>query len=145
MQTQAQSALLSPGSKVTALRTLFGELLEPVAGRQHIVDTMSGNDIRYFAGDHPLVGALVPELTVTTTSGVVRLAELRRTGRPLLLDLAGVGSVADGWRDRVDVVSGTSGGLPALLIRPDGFVAWAGSSSDGLAEALERWFGSAKA
>ena len=142
MQTQAQSALLSPGDKVTALRTLFGELLEPVAARQHVVDTMSGNDIRYFAGDHPLVGALVPELTVTTTAGVARLAELRRTGRPLLLDLAGVGSVADGWKDRVDVVSGTSGELPALLIRPDGVVAWAGSSSDGLVEALERWFGS---
>ncbi|QUQ64811.1 FAD-dependent monooxygenase [Kutzneria sp. CA-103260] len=151
MQTQAQSALLSPGSKITALRTLFDELLAPAAARQHIVDTMSGNDIRYFTGDHPLVGALVPELAVTTTAGVVRLAELRRTGRPLLLDLAGVGSVADGWRDRVDVVSGTSAdhpaqsGHPALLIRPDGFVAWAGSSADGLVEALERWFGSATA
>ncbi|MFI9379655.1 FAD-dependent monooxygenase [Kutzneria sp. NPDC052558] len=142
MQTQAQSALLSPGSKVTALRTLFAELIEPVAARRHIVDTMSGHDTRYFAGDHPLVGALVPELSVTTTAGVVRLAELRRTGRPLLLDLAGVAPVAAGWRDRVDVVTGSSADHPALLIRPDGFVAWAGASPDGLAEALERWFGS---
>jgi 2-polyprenyl-6-methoxyphenol hydroxylase-like FAD-dependent oxidoreductase len=142
MQTQAQSALLSPGAKVTALRSLFSELLSTVDARQHIVDTMSGNDLRYFTGDHPLVGTLAPELAVTTTSGVVRLAELRRSGRPLLLDLADLGSAIDGWRDRVDVVTGTCPGQPALLIRPDGYVAWAGSSSSGLVAALERWFGS---
>lgn len=91
--------------------------------------------------DHPLVGHLAPELSVTTTAGVVRLAELLRTGRPLLLDLAGVGAVAGGWRDRVDVVSATGPDQPALLIRPDGFVAWAGFDSTGLADALTRWFG----
>ncbi|MFC0435493.1 FAD-dependent monooxygenase [Kutzneria buriramensis] len=138
MQTQSQSALLAPGTKVTALRTLFEELLESVDVRQHIVDTMSGNDTRYFESDHPLVGRLAPEMSVTTTDGVVRLAELRRTGRPLLLDPSGLGAVADGWRDRVDVVSGDG---PALLIRPDGFVAWAGDSADGLVDALTRWFG----
>jgi hypothetical protein len=68
----------------------------------------------------------------------VRLAELRRTGRPLLLDPSGLGSVAAGWRDRVDVVSCDG---PALLLRPDGFVAWAGDSADGLVDALTRWFG----
>ncbi|WP_043714239.1 FAD-dependent monooxygenase [Kutzneria sp. 744] len=141
MQTQAQSALLAPGTKVTALRTLFEELLGSVDVRRHIADTMSGNDIRYFAGDHPLVGALVPELSITTTDGVVRLAELLRSGRPLLLDLAGVGSVAGGWRDRVDVVAGAHPDHPALLVRPDGFVAWAGISGQGLVEALTRWFG----
>jgi hypothetical protein len=145
MQTQAQSALLAPGSKVTALRTLFEELLASPDNRGHIADTMSGNDIRYFAGDHPLVGRLLPELSVTTTDGVVRLAELLRTGRPLLLDLAGIGGAADGWRDRVDVVAGAHPDHPALLIRPDGFVAWAGTTAEGLAEALTRWFGSATA
>jgi 2-polyprenyl-6-methoxyphenol hydroxylase-like FAD-dependent oxidoreductase len=138
MQTQSQSALLAPGTKVTALRTLFEELLESVDVRGHIVNTMSGNDTRYFEADHPLVGRLVPERSVTTTDGVVRLAELRRTGRPLLLDPSGLGSVAAGWRDRVDVVSCDG---PALLLRPDGFVAWAGDSADGLVDALTRWFG----
>jgi hypothetical protein len=138
MQTQTQAALLAPGANVTALRTLFGELLESLDTRRHIVDTMSGNDVRYEQSDHPLVGRLVPELSL---SGPVRLAELRRTGRPLLLDLAGVGAAAAGWRDRVDVVSATCPDQPALLIRPDGFVAWAGTSSAGLSDALTRWFG----
>ena len=138
MQTQSQAALLAPGSTVTALRTLFGELLESPDTRRHIVDTMSGNDVRYEQSDHPLVGRLVPELAL---SGSVRLAELRRTGRPLLLDLAGVGAAAAGWRDRVDVVSATCPDQPALLIRPDGFVAWAGFSDVGLTDALTRWFG----
>jgi 2-polyprenyl-6-methoxyphenol hydroxylase-like FAD-dependent oxidoreductase len=139
MQTQAQSALLAPGTKVTALRTLFEELLVSADTRQHIVDTMSGNDVRYEQSDHPLVGRLAPELSVTTTAGVVRLAELRRTGRPLLVDAVGVGEAAAGWRDRVDVVPTT--GPEALLIRPDGFVAWAGADATGLADALTRWFG----
>jgi 2-polyprenyl-6-methoxyphenol hydroxylase-like FAD-dependent oxidoreductase len=142
MQTQAQSALLAPGSKVTALRTLFEELLASPDTIGHIADTMSGNDIRYWPADHPLVGRLAPELSVTTTDGVVRLAELLRSGRPLLLDLAGVGDVAAGWRDRVDVVAGTHPDHPALLIRPDGFVAWAGTAAEGLVESLTRWFGS---
>ena len=143
MQTQAQSALLAPGSKVTALRILFGELMDVAEAKRHVVDTMSGNDTRYEMStvDHPLVGSLVPELAVTTTDGVVRVAELQRTGRPLLIDPAGVAAVADGWRDRVDVVACTSSAQPALLIRPDGFVAWAGSGSAGLSDALTRWFG----
>ena len=147
MQTQAQAALLAPGTTVTNLRTLFEELIELPDTKRHIVDTISGNDTRYEMGtvDHPLVGSLAPELTVTTTDGVVRLAELQRTGRPLLLDLAGVGAAAAGWRDRVDVVAATCPGQPALLIRPDGFVAWAGTSADGLDSALARWFGAATA
>jgi 2-polyprenyl-6-methoxyphenol hydroxylase-like FAD-dependent oxidoreductase len=142
MQTQAQSALLAPGSKVTALRTLFEELLASPENIGHIANTMSGNDVRYEPSDDPLVGRLVPELTVTTTDGVVRLVELLRTGRPLLLDLTGVGDAATGWRDRVDVVAGAHPDHPSLLIRPDGFVAWAGTSSAGLVETLTRWFGS---
>ena len=145
MQTQAQSALLAPGSKVTALHTLFEELLASPDNIQHIANTMSGNDVRYEQAENPLVGRLIPELSVTTTAGVVRLTELLRTGRPLLLDLAGVGDVAAGWRDRVDVVAGTHPDHPALLIRPDGFVAWAGTTPTGLAETLIRWFGSATA
>jgi 2-polyprenyl-6-methoxyphenol hydroxylase-like FAD-dependent oxidoreductase len=141
MQTQAQSALLAPGSKVTALRTLFEELLAAPDNRRHIANTMSGNDIRYERSDDPLVGALFPELSVTTADGMVRLAELLRAGRPLLLDLTGVGAAAAGWRDRVDVVAATCPGHPALLIRPDGFVAWAGSSETGLVDALTRRFG----
>jgi 2-polyprenyl-6-methoxyphenol hydroxylase-like FAD-dependent oxidoreductase len=151
MQTLAQSALLKPGPAVTALRTLFGELLSYPDTLRHIVDTMSGNDIRYDMAtvDHLLVGRLVPELALTTTAGVIRLAELRRTGRPVLLNLSGSSSIAQvaaGWRDRVDLVAATCPDQPAaLLLRPDGFVAWAGTTEDGLADALTRWFGAATA
>jgi hypothetical protein len=57
----------------------------------------------------------------------------------------GVGAAAAGWRDRVDVVSATCPGQPALLVRPDGFVAWAGPPSAGLSDALTRWLGAPKA
>jgi 2-polyprenyl-6-methoxyphenol hydroxylase-like FAD-dependent oxidoreductase len=152
MQTQAQSALIAPGGEVTALRELFGELLRQPGTVQHIADLMSGADVRYEpVTDHPLDGRWAPDLVLD--SGV-RLAELTRTARPLLLDFTTGASLADeltGWADRVDVVAGavTEEPATALLVRPDGYVAWASSSADpddgerkALRMALERWFGS---
>ncbi|MEV6872301.1 FAD-dependent monooxygenase [Amycolatopsis sp. NPDC051128] len=152
MHTQAQSALIAPGGDVTALRELFGELLRQPSTVQHIADLMSGADIRYDAAtDHPLDGRWAPDLVLDTG---VRLAELTRTARPLLLDFtadASLGGEVTGWTDRVDVVAGKPAEPPAtaLLVRPDGYVAWASSSADpddgerkALRLALERWFGS---
>jgi 2-polyprenyl-6-methoxyphenol hydroxylase-like FAD-dependent oxidoreductase len=153
MHTQAQSALIAPGGEVTALRELFEELLRQPGTVQHIADLMSGADVRYEPGtDHPLDGRWAPDLVLADGT---RLAELTRTARPLLLDLTpdgAVGGEARGWTDRVDVVTGGApAGAPAtaLLIRPDGYVAWASSSADpddgerkALRSALERWFGS---
>ena len=146
MHTQVQSQLLSPGSAVTALRTLFTELLNVPENTQHIVDMMTGADIRYDMGGapHPLVGGWVPEMTVTADDGAARVAELLRDGKPLLLDLTGgaVVEAAAPWKDRVHLVSGTAAGrTEALLVRPDGFVCWAGATADGLTDALTRWFG----
>jgi len=151
MHSQAQSALIAPGSDVTALRELFGELLRQPSTVQHIADLMSGADIRYEPGTgHPLDGRWAPDLVLDNG---VRLAELTRTARPLLLDLTPAASLGDelrGWTDRVDVVTGKAAPeATALLIRPDGYVAWATSSADpddtdrkALRAALERWFGS---
>jgi 2-polyprenyl-6-methoxyphenol hydroxylase-like FAD-dependent oxidoreductase len=148
MHTQAQSALIAPGKEVTALRQVFTELLDNPANVQHVADLMSGADIRYGGGAHPLVGRWAPDLMVDDT----RLAELTRTARPLLIDLtedaAFATPLAGTDLQRVDVVSGRSAtpGIPmALLIRPDGYVAWAADGDgpaerEALGEALARWF-----
>lgn len=157
MHTQVQSALSGPGTEVTALRELFTELLDDPRNAAHIANTMSGADIRYdMGGDaHSLAGFFAPDLTVHSTGGDVRLAELTRDARPLLVDLTEGGTLAaelSGRDGRVTAVTGDSDGAPAtaLLLRPDCFVAWASSSSHpdageraGLRTALTRWFGAA--
>jgi 2-polyprenyl-6-methoxyphenol hydroxylase-like FAD-dependent oxidoreductase len=143
MQTQAQSALIAPGNDVTRLRELFGELLTDPRNVQRIADLISGADIRYHDGPHPLIGRWAPDLMI----GSARLADLMRTGRPLLVDLTADGSFAASTRtDRVDVVTGRGESPLALLIRPDGYVAWAANLAGaeeeaGLRAALARWFG----
>ena len=127
MQTQAQSVLIGPGPEVTALRTLFGELLEEPAVRGRIAGLISGAEIRYDVGDrHPLSGYFAP--------GDVPM----HNGRPVLIDPTGkLAAIAAPWLDRVDVIRTDKS--PGMLIRPDGYVAWAGEK--GLKDALKRWFG----
>jgi 2-polyprenyl-6-methoxyphenol hydroxylase-like FAD-dependent oxidoreductase len=130
MQTQAQSVLVGPGPEVTALRTLFGELLEQPDVRAHIARLISGAEIRYDVGDpHPLSGFFAP--------GDLPMHD----GRPVLLDPAGdLAAIAGRW-PRVRVVRAGRG--PAMLIRPDGYMAWAAENGGrkGLEAALTRWFG----
>lgn len=152
----SQTALMAPGAEVTALRELFGELVKERDTAARLAHTLAGSDVRYDVGDaHPLSGRLVPELTLASGQ---RVAERLRTARPLLLDFAG-GAFApaiEHWRDRVDVIVeesaavaiGPSAPTAAILIRPDGYVAWAAGSDDSadvdhLREAASRWFGSA--
>lgn len=139
--TMAQSMLVGPGPEVTALRTLFGEMLRDHATVQRIADLISGADVGYAD-----MGRWAPDLTVNGH----RLAELTRGARPLLLDLTGDGSlagVAAPWRDRVDVVTGHSNDTKAtgMLLRPDCYTAWeseaAQPDSAALRAALVRWFG----
>jgi 2-polyprenyl-6-methoxyphenol hydroxylase-like FAD-dependent oxidoreductase len=150
MSTQAQSVLISPGREVTALRVLFGELLAKPENTQHIAALMAGADVRYDLGPAAteLVGRWAPDLTVRTGAGVVRLAELTATARPLLLDFTGtLAEAAVSWADRVDVITGKAeeGEHTAILLRPDCYVAWASTAEEpdkaGLRAALERWFG----
>jgi len=144
MHTQAQNALIAPGTDVTALRELFAELLRDKETTQRVADLMSGADIRYDMGcDGPLVGRWGPDLLLDTENGPTRLAELTRDARPLLLDLTG--ALADETHDdRVRVVTARADSpLAGLLVRPDGYVAWASVEPDvdGLRAALARWFG----
>ncbi|MEU4221518.1 FAD-dependent monooxygenase [Actinoplanes sp. NPDC026623] len=133
MHTRAQSVLVGPGGDITALRQLFGELLESPHARARIAALLSGADIVYDMGaaTGPHVGRWAPDLP--------GLTELTRTGRPLLLDPTGRLD-AGAWADRVDVVR-TEGAGTALLLRPDCYVAWEGTDDDGLEAALTAWFG----
>lgn len=152
MQSMSQTALMSPGPEVAALRTLFGELLKQPGVREHMAHLLAGSDVGYDMGQgegdgHPLSGRLVPDLELDDGR---RVAELLRDARPVLLDLSdgALASSVVGWADRVDVVTGGMADEPlaGMLIRPDGYVAWAAetfeqSDEDGLNTALHRWFG----
>jgi len=141
----ATAAMVAPGSDVTALRTLFGEMLGDAPAVRRVAELLAGSDIRYdmgIADAHPLVGRFAPSMDLVTPDGPVRLAELARTARPLLLDFAGT---LGRFQGPVDVITAEPvAGLPAaVLIRPDNYVAWASDEPDaeGLAAALDRWFG----
>jgi 2-polyprenyl-6-methoxyphenol hydroxylase-like FAD-dependent oxidoreductase len=145
MHSLAQQALMAPGPEVGALRTLFGELLTKQQAREHMAHLLAGSDVRYDVGDqHPLSGLLFPDLVLTDGR---RIAELLHDARPVLLDLSGgvLATAAEAWADRVDLVCGdiADSSLSGMLLRPDGYVAWASDSAEGpgLIEALERWFG----
>lgn len=150
MHTQAESALLAPGRDVTALRRLVAEFVDRTENVRMVAATMAGADVRYDMGEaDPAAptGWFVPPLDLATGDGRTRrVAELLRDARPVLLDLTGgtgLADVVEPWRDRVRRVAATAGDAPApaLLIRPDGYVTWAGADPGALKAALIRWFG----
>ena len=155
MHSRAQLALVRPGPEVTALRQLFAELVADPGVARRLSDLISGAENRYAAGPdaHPLAGRWVPDFSVTTASGTRRVAELARDGRPLLVDFTerGVVAAAAGIADQITVAAGRPvGDVPAtaVLVRPDGYVAWASSAATpgpdelrALHAALTQWFG----
>jgi 2-polyprenyl-6-methoxyphenol hydroxylase-like FAD-dependent oxidoreductase len=159
MHTRAQGVLLSEDERVLALRELFRELLEDQQTLRHIVDMLQGTDIHYDMDGgteyHPLLGRWAPDLTLVSAEGATCVAQLMHRARGVLLDLAGRAALRDiaaGWTDRVDVVAARCEGQPApadaLLIRPDGYVAWVAASGEpdedaqpGLRRTLATWFG----
>ena len=155
MHTRAQMALLSPGANITALREVFTELLREQSTLRHITNLMAGADVHYdtpTAPAHAMTGKWMPDIALHTAEGPTRIAELLCAARPILLTLAdrtGMAEAAEPWSDRVDVITATTAEPPAeaVLIRPDGYVAWAVGAgtlapADGLREALQTWFGS---
>jgi 2-polyprenyl-6-methoxyphenol hydroxylase-like FAD-dependent oxidoreductase len=138
--TRAQMELLSPEPGAQAVRRLVAELMDFEQVRRYLLETkIMGTGVRYDFGDgHALLGRRLRDLQLSRG----RLYALMRAGRGLLLDQSGGLSVA-GWEDRVDRVVDVSAELdvPAVLLRPDGHVAWAGDDQRGLLAQLPRWFG----
>lgn len=155
MHSRAQIALMSPGPNITALREILDELLRDHSTVWRLSNLLSGADIHYdmraVGQPHPLTGQWMPDLPLDTGDRQVRLAELLRCGRPLLLSLANRSDlieVASSWTPRVHIVTATTTHPPAdaVLIRPDGYVAWAGQprtprQTTDLHHALCTWFG----
>jgi len=156
--TMAQVALSSPDDRHQALRDTMTELLGMDEPRRRIGGMLSGLDIRYDLGEgHPLLGRRMPDLDVHTAHGPTRVFTLLHAARPVLLNFGDPGAfdIAP-WANRVRLVDARHrgewelpivGGIPApaaVLIRPDGHVAWAGDPSDPqLPRALTTWFGPA--
>jgi len=167
--TMALTAIDRSEDRIGALREMLTELLQMDAPRKQYVAMMSGLDVHYNLGEgHPLLGRRMPDLDLVTASGPMRVFTLLHDARPVLLNFAEPGGDPGGdpggfditpWANRVHSIDGKvidakyagAWELPAIgavtaptavLIRPDGYVAWAGDQAEqGLADALTTWFG----
>ena len=154
--TMAQVALSTPDERHQALRDTMAELLGMDEPRRRIAGMLSGLDIHYDLGEgHPLLGRRMPDLDLRHRRRPARVFTLLHDARPVLLNLGEPGGLdISPWADRVRLVDAAHDGAwelpvlgevaapPAVLIRPDGHVAWVGDGTDlGLRDALTAWFG----
>ena len=154
--TMAQVALHREDVRTLAVRDIVGELLRMAEVRRRIAAEMSGLGIQYNFGEgHPLLGRRMPDLDLVTANGPLRVFTLLHKARPVLLNFGEPGGFEiTPWADRVQSIDGKYTGpweLPAIgavtapnavLIRPDGYVAWVGDGTGlGLTDALTTWFG----
>jgi 3-(3-hydroxy-phenyl)propionate hydroxylase len=154
--SMTQSVLQRPDPRIEALRDLMAELMEMEEPRRHVAGLASGLDVRYDLGDgHPLLGRRMPDLDLLTADRRLRVFSLLHDARGVLVNLAAPNRIDLGrWVDRVRLVEASFAGvweLPvvgavpapaAVLIRPDGHVAWVGDGNQsGLEDALTEWFG----
>jgi 3-(3-hydroxy-phenyl)propionate hydroxylase len=154
--TMALTALERSDDRIDALREMMCEMMQKNELRKQYFAMMSGLDIHYDFGEgDPLLGRRMPDLDVVTGSGPQRVFTFLHKAGPVLLNFGEPGALGiNPWADRVQLVDATYAGtwqLPAIgivtapsavLIRPDGYVAWVGDSTkQGLIDALTRWFG----
>ncbi|MEV8347619.1 FAD-dependent oxidoreductase [Streptomyces niveus] len=147
---RAQSAAMKPGPYAQALQAVIGDLMGTRDGTTYMYERISGSSNRYDLGDpHPLVGRGAPDFRLADGT---RLGELMRDGRGVLLDPdRSLDGAARAWESRIRHVAGPARddlGLGAVLVRPDGTVAWAAdrtpsytATSQGFERAADRWFG----
>jgi 3-(3-hydroxy-phenyl)propionate hydroxylase len=154
--TMAQGTLQRRDERTKALVDVVSGLASMDEPRKWLAGLISGLDIHYDLGEgHPLLGRRMPDLDLTTAGGPLRVFELLHDARPLLLNLGQPGDPdITPWADRVQLIDASYQGeweLPllgvvsaptAVLVRPDGYVAWVGDGIElGLPDALARWFG----
>ncbi len=154
--TMAQTALQRQDERMKALAEVVSELASMDEPRKRLAGIVSGLDIHYDLGEgHPLLGRRMPDLDLVTADGPLRVFALLHDARPVLLNLGEPGDfdIAP-WAERIQLIDAEYGGsweLPvlgsvtaptAVLIRPDGYVAWVGDGAEtGLRDALRTWFG----
>jgi hypothetical protein len=154
--SMAYGAIGVPDDRHRALSDTVAELLGVDAARRHMAARLAGLDVHYDLGaGHPLLGRRMPDLDLDTVDGPTTVFTLLHEARPVLLALGGASGVdLSPWADRVRVVDATCDGVwelpvigevaapPAVLIRPDGHVAWTGDLTDPeLPRALTTWCG----
>jgi 3-(3-hydroxy-phenyl)propionate hydroxylase len=154
--TMARTALLRPDSRIKALLEVVSELAGMDEPRKRLAGIISGLDIHYDLGEgHPLLGRRMPDLDLVTAGSQLRVFELLHAAEPVVLNLSEPGGFdITPWADRVQLIDASYKGeweLPvlglvsapgAVLVRPDGYVAWVGDGTDvGLSDALATWFG----
>jgi hypothetical protein len=154
--TMAQTQLQRADDRMRPLIDVVSELATMDEPRRHLAGIVSGLDIRYDLGEgHPLLGRRMPDLELATADGPLRVFELLHAAKPVLLNLGEPGGIdISPWADRVQLIDASYDGeweLPvlgpvtapaAVLVRPDGYVAWVGDGADtGLSDALTTWFG----
>jgi 2-polyprenyl-6-methoxyphenol hydroxylase-like FAD-dependent oxidoreductase len=154
--TMAAVALRRSDERTKALRDTVAELIGMDEPRKRLAAEMTGLGIHYDLGEgHPLLGRRMPDLDVITTNGPLRVFTLLHNARPVLLNFGETGGFdITPWADRVQLIDakydgtwelpaiGTVAAPPAVLIRPDGYVAWVGDVTQvGLGDALTTWFG----
>ena len=152
--TMASVALRREDERTTALRETMSELLGMDEPRKRFAAMMSGLGIHYDLGEgHPLLGRRMPDLDILTANGPLRVFTLLHKAGPVLLNFGKPLDIGP-WADRVPMLDAqyedawelpALGAVPApaaVLVRPDGYVAWVGDGTDsGLREALAKWFG----
>jgi flavin-dependent dehydrogenase len=147
--TRAQVAIMRPDPHAQAIASVIRDLINTKDGTSYFAEKVSGILLQYdLPGDHPLIGRSAPDFEFEDGS---RLGPLLQDGAGLLLDLAGIeqlNTLSRRWPGRLKYVSARAKdnkGLAAMLLRPDGFVAWAvdmNSNLTALEETIHRWFGS---
>lgn len=148
--SRAQVALMRPSRSSRALEAIIRDLIDTRDGATYFAGRVWGVSLCYdLGGSHPLVGRSVPDFELIDGT---RLGDLLGTGRGLWLDFdarAPLQALASRWKDRIAYVASDAEdrlGLSAVLVRPDGVVAWAGEAAanyDEAAQAASRWFGEA--
>ena len=146
--TRAQVAIMKPGPQGRALEGIVRDLAGTVQGATYFAEQLWGMSLRYdLGGAHPLAGRSAPDLAFDDGT---RLASRLAGGTGLLVDLDAAQPLRHTlapWPDRIGYVAGRvedTLGLAALLVRPDGFVAWACDRAPDpgeVREAMHRWFG----
>jgi 2-polyprenyl-6-methoxyphenol hydroxylase-like FAD-dependent oxidoreductase len=149
--TRAQVAIMRPDPHARAIASVIRDLIQTPDGATYFAEKVSGASMRYnLPGDHPLIGCSAPDFEFEDGT---RLGDLLHTGKGLLLDLTkdrklhDLAKIQNGRLNYVAAQVDDSKGLTALLVRPDGFVAWVAEAEPNLGtaeQAINRWFGNVR-